>query len=136
MALGRSSTPGRAKTLRASSSTTSRSGFCSSCVCGLVGVVVGRDPLLFGKTLSFISYLHLLRFHRRRVWRFVNDQFRTLLPRSYKTFCPAVSPSFTPTLNPSVLASVSTRLRLLADVALRSSALLDRMDACVRQREA
>src|SRR5215203_1079139 len=60
MALGRSSTPGRAKTLVASSSTTSRSGFCSSWVCGLVGVVLGRDPLLFGKTLSFITYLHLL----------------------------------------------------------------------------
>src|ERR671914_3053873 len=60
MALGRSSTSGREKTLRASSSTTSRSGFCSSWVCGLVGVVLGREPLLFGKTLSFITYLHLL----------------------------------------------------------------------------
>jgi hypothetical protein len=39
---------------------TSRSGFCSSWVCGLVGVVLGRDPFLFGKTLSFISYLHLI----------------------------------------------------------------------------
>jgi hypothetical protein len=28
-------------------------------VCGLVGVVLGRDPLLFGKALSFTSYLHL-----------------------------------------------------------------------------
>jgi hypothetical protein len=26
----------------------------------LVGVVLGRDPLLFGKTLLFIPYLHLL----------------------------------------------------------------------------
>src|SRR3712207_7648575 len=52
MALGRSSTSGREKTLRASSSTTWRSGFCSSWVCGLVGVVLGRDPLLFGKILS------------------------------------------------------------------------------------
>jgi hypothetical protein len=26
----------------------------------LVGVVLGRDPLLFGKTLSFITYLYLL----------------------------------------------------------------------------
>src|SRR5215203_6326409 len=60
MALGRSSTPGRAKTLLASSSTTSRSGFCSCWVCGLVGVVLGRDPLLLGKTLSFVTYLHLL----------------------------------------------------------------------------
>src|ERR671910_3512990 len=60
MALGRSSTPGTAKTLRASSSTTSSGGFCSSWVCGLVGVVLGRDPLLFGKTLSFIPYLYLL----------------------------------------------------------------------------
>jgi hypothetical protein len=25
----------------------------------LVGVVLGRDPYLFGKVLSFISYLHL-----------------------------------------------------------------------------
>src|SRR5215204_6002221 len=60
MALGRSSTPGRAKTILASSSTTSRSGFCSSWVCGLVDVVLGRDPLLLGKTLSFVNYLHLL----------------------------------------------------------------------------
>jgi hypothetical protein len=60
MALGRSSTPGRVKILWASSSTISGCGFCSSWVCGLVGVVLGRDPLLFGKTLSFISYLHLL----------------------------------------------------------------------------
>ena len=59
MALVRSSTPGKAKTLQASSSTISGSGFCSNWVCGLVGVVLGRDPLLFGKTLSFISYLHL-----------------------------------------------------------------------------
>jgi hypothetical protein len=66
MALGRSSTLGRSKTLRASSSTTSRSGFCSSWVCGLVGVVLGRGPLLSGKTLSFISYLQLLRFRQRR----------------------------------------------------------------------
>jgi hypothetical protein len=55
MTLGRSSTPGRAKSLRASSSTTSRCGFCSSCVCGLVGVVLGRAPLLFGKLFPFIS---------------------------------------------------------------------------------
>jgi hypothetical protein len=48
------------KTLLASSSATSRVGFCSSWVCGLVGVVRERDPLLFGKKLSFISYLHLL----------------------------------------------------------------------------
>src|SRR5919199_4157121 len=41
---------------------------------------------------------------------------------------------FTQTLNLSVLASVSTRL--LADVALQSSALLDRSDARVCQREA
>src|SRR5215212_7378970 len=41
------------------SSTISGCGFCSSCVCGLVGVVLGRDPLLFGKPLWFISYLHL-----------------------------------------------------------------------------
>jgi hypothetical protein len=60
MALGRSSTPGRAKALAASSSTTSRSGFCSSWVCRLVGVVLVRDPLLFCKTLSFITYLYLL----------------------------------------------------------------------------
>src|ERR671913_791776 len=60
MALGRTSTSGRAKILRTSSSTISGCGFCSSWVCGLVGVVLGRDPLLFGKTLSFISYLHLL----------------------------------------------------------------------------
>src|ERR687897_3541491 len=60
MALGRSSTPGRVKTLWASSLATSSCGFCSSCVCGLVGVVLGRDPLLFGKTLSSISYLYLL----------------------------------------------------------------------------
>jgi hypothetical protein len=59
MALGRSSTPGRAKTLWASSSTISDCGFCSSWVCGFVGVVLGRDPLLFGMTLSFTSYLHL-----------------------------------------------------------------------------
>jgi hypothetical protein len=60
IALGRSSTPGRVKSLRARSSTISGCGFCSSWVCGLVGVVLGRDPLLFGKTLSFISYLELL----------------------------------------------------------------------------
>src|SRR5918997_6074358 len=69
MALGRSSTSGREKTLRASSSTTSRSGFCSSWVCGLAGVVLGRDPLLFGKILSFISLSALplsLRFVRCR----------------------------------------------------------------------
>src|SRR5215203_1034748 len=44
MALGRSSTPGRVKILWASSSTISGCGFCSSWVCGLVGVVLGRDP--------------------------------------------------------------------------------------------
>jgi hypothetical protein len=60
IALGRSSTPGRVKTLWTSSSTISGCGFCSSWVCGLVGVVLGRDPLRFGKTLSFISYLDLL----------------------------------------------------------------------------
>jgi hypothetical protein len=60
IALGRSSTPGRVKALRASSSTISGCGFCFSWVCGLVGVVLGRDPLPFGKTLSFISYLDLL----------------------------------------------------------------------------
>jgi hypothetical protein len=49
----------RAKTLWASSSTISDCGFCSSWVCGFVGVVLGRDPLLFGMTLSFTSYLHL-----------------------------------------------------------------------------
>src|SRR5918992_324484 len=62
MTLGRSSTPGRAKTLRASSSTTSRSGLCSSWVCGLVGVVLGRDPLLFGKTFMFLSILSFCAF--------------------------------------------------------------------------
>ncbi len=60
MALGRSSTPGRRKTLRASSSTILDCGFCSSWVCGLVGVVLGREPLLFGKALLFVPYLHLL----------------------------------------------------------------------------
>src|SRR5829696_2058879 len=67
MALGRSSTPGRAKTLVASSSTTSSGGFCSSWVCGLVGVVLGRDPLLFGKTLSFTSIYTLPFCVRRRL---------------------------------------------------------------------
>src|SRR5215210_7229312 len=66
-ALGRSSTPGTAKTLRASSSTTSSGGFCSSWVCGLVGVVLGRDPLLFGKTLSFTSIYTLPFCVRRRL---------------------------------------------------------------------
>ena len=52
--------PGRVKILWTSSSTISGCGFCFSWVCGLVGVVLGRDPLPFGKTLSFISYLDLL----------------------------------------------------------------------------
>jgi hypothetical protein len=60
IALGRSSTLGRVKILWASSSTISGCGFCSSWVCGLMGVVLGRDLLLFGKTPSSISYLHLV----------------------------------------------------------------------------
>ena len=50
MALGRSSTPASANARRASSSTTGGSGFWSSCVCGLVGVVRGRGPSLRGSS--------------------------------------------------------------------------------------
>ena len=53
IALGRSSTSGRAKTLRASSRTTSSSGFWSSWVCELVEVVLGREPVLSGKPFRF-----------------------------------------------------------------------------------
>jgi len=43
----------RAKTLWASSCTTSSSGFWSSWVCGLVGVGLGRWPVLSGKPFRF-----------------------------------------------------------------------------------
>ena len=84
--LGRSCTLGMAKTLLASPSTTSRFGFCFSCVCGLVGVVLGLDPLLFGNTLSSISLSSTLALC---VWAgvesdgSVDDRFRTLVPGSY-----------------------------------------------------
>jgi hypothetical protein len=56
MALGRSSTPGRVKTLRASSST-HHLGLWVLLQLGVwvvVGVVLRRDLLLFDKVLSFI----------------------------------------------------------------------------------
>jgi hypothetical protein len=57
MVLGRSSTPGRVKTLRASFSTHPL-GLWVLLQLGVwvvVGVVLGRDLLLFDKVLSFIS---------------------------------------------------------------------------------
>src|SRR5918998_6578482 len=85
MALGRSSTPGRAKTLRSSSSTTWRSGFCSSCACGLVGVVLGRDPLLFCKMFPFmlLPTLSFCAFVGVEDDGSVDDRLRMLLLRSY-----------------------------------------------------
>src|SRR5215207_5983340 len=84
-ALGRSSTPGRAKTFRASSSTTPRCGFCSSCACGLVGVVLGRAPPLSGKSLSFIFLPAPIfpAFVRVGGDGSVDHRFRTPLPGSY-----------------------------------------------------
>ena len=54
ISLGRSFTSGRAKIRRANSSTAVRSGFCSSCVRGLVGVVLGGGPLLSGRAFQSI----------------------------------------------------------------------------------